>query len=285
MSEETNVTPAKKTRIIFTPKKRQPELVEDYPLSKLREHPKQYVYFQRPTDAEVEKLADDMERNGQIEPAEITPDGILIAGYKRKAAKEFSKKETIRVLIRHDLAGDERAIERRLLESNENRRHLSRLERAKLQLRMGELSSKADTRKGRGQINEEIATTLNICERQVSRYLGLLRGPKELLQAVEDGRLKVSHAFAVLKLPPEQAAPIMAVLRDQPGNRAVKAIVDEAIAGGNAPRKVKLTGLFNKLLKVADELSGQAATLGKLLTDNQRASVAKLRRLVEKLEA
>jgi hypothetical protein len=287
MEPNMSEKPIVRKKIVVTPKKRKPELIEDYPLSMLQEHPKQYVYFQRPTEAEVEKLADDMERNGQVEPAEILPDGTLIAGHKRKAARLFSRKETIRVLIRHDLAGDEQATERRMLESNVNRRHLSRLELAKLQLRMWELSPEADTRKGRGKINHEIAATLDISERQVCRYLGLLRGPMELLYAVEDGRLKVSHAFKVVKLlkrSPELAAPILTVLRDDPGNREVKAMVEQASAGDKAPRPSKPAALLKKLLKVGDELAENKAVLKAPLTDDERKSVATLRRLLEKIE-
>src|SRR5678816_4398005 len=130
MSQQTNVAPRKATtkNIVVKRKKRPPELVENFPLSQLKDHPKRSVYYSRPSLWDIKTLADHMERHGQSEVAEITPDGILIIGYACAAAKRLKRQQTIRVLIRHDLAGNERAIERRMLESYKSGKHLSTLE-------------------------------------------------------------------------------------------------------------------------------------------------------------
>src|SRR6185503_17631091 len=185
MSQQTNVAvrKVKKKIIVVKRKKRPPELVENFPLSDLKEHPKRSVYYSRPSLWEVKALADKMERNGQSEPAEITPDGILIVGYACAAAKRLKRQQTIRVLIRHDLAGNERAIERRLLESYQSGRHLSTLERALLEYRVSQLSFHEDTGRDRGDVTKKIAKTLEITPRQVRNYVKLFKGPPELLQA------------------------------------------------------------------------------------------------------
>lgn len=284
MSLNPTVSSPSATNLVCTRKKRQPELREDWPLAKVTDHVKQNHYFAKPTPAEIEKLAGNLQRNTQTDAVEITPQGVIISGHKRVLAARHLGWETIRVLVRYDLQGDERAIEHRLIEANENRRHLSTFERARLQYRMWQLYPGELTRKVRGQINAELAKTLDIVDRQVSRYIRLFDGPPELLEAVTDERLRPSHAFAVLAMPSEQAEPILAVLRDNPESLDVQDMIKQAVAGDKAPRTTKPAALLKQLLKAGDALAGQAAVLTGLVTADQRKQLARLRRLLGKVE-
>lgn len=283
MTQEANVETKKK--LILTRRKRQPELVEDFPLAKLKDHPKQNFYFQPATEAEVKKLAANLKRNTQTDAVEITPSGLIISGHKRVMAARFLGWTTIRVLVRYDLAGDEAGIEYRLIEANEDRRHLSTFERARLQYRMFKLRSDENSRKARGEINDELANTLGITVRQVSRYIRLFDGPQELQDAVQDGRLRVSHAFAVLKLPKELAAPILEELRRADTDMAeVNAMLKQATESNKSPGKSQPAAVLAKLLKAAEELAGHEAELKKVVTDDQLTCVVKLRKLLQAVE-
>jgi ParB-like chromosome segregation protein Spo0J len=282
---ESNGEQSKKKKIIIVPKKSKPEVKDAWPLAELKDHPKQHVYFEEPTPAEVAKLAANLKRNSQTEAVEITPRGVIISGHKRVLAARSLGWKTIRVLVRYDLAGDEVAIEHRLIEANEDRRHLSTFERARLQYRMSQLSPKENTRKARGEINDELAKTLDKTVRQVSRYIRLFEGPQELLDAVQDGRLLVSHAFAVLKLPQRQVEPILAVLRrGEADMTVVRAMVKQAASGHQPPGKSQPAAVLAKLLSAAEELAGHEAELKKVVTGDQLNRVVKLRKLLQDVE-
>jgi ParB-like chromosome segregation protein Spo0J len=192
--------------------------------------------------------------------------------------------ETIRVLVRHDLAGDDKATERRLIEANEDRRHLTTFQRALLKYRMWQLTSPGDSRKARGQINDELAATLHKTVRQVSRYIQLFDGPAELLNAVKDGLLLPTHGFSTLKLSSDQMQPILDLLRRRKVDKLeVRAMIKQTVASGTPKKESKPETLLNNLFKTAAELMGHAS-LKELLTGDQRKNVATLRRLLEKME-
>ena len=83
---ENPIAAVNKKKIIVTPRKRQPELVDDWPLSELKEHPKQAVYFAPPTPVEVERLAANLQCCSQTDAVEITITGVIISGHKRVLA-------------------------------------------------------------------------------------------------------------------------------------------------------------------------------------------------------
>src|SRR3954447_8545049 len=60
--------------------------IEKRKLAELKPHPRQAANFRAPLKHEVEELADDLRRNGQLCPVECLPDGTLVAGHKRAEA-------------------------------------------------------------------------------------------------------------------------------------------------------------------------------------------------------
>ncbi len=78
----------------------------------------QDLNFHPLSDRESEALADDTERNGQRTPIEVTPDERTIDGHQRERAAQKLNWDEVQVLVRYDLAGDEAAIERRMIEAN-----------------------------------------------------------------------------------------------------------------------------------------------------------------------
>src|SRR6516225_8645018 len=118
--------------------------IQSWRVDQLTPHPMQKRLYGEPPAAEVEDLADDLRRNGQLQPLEILRDGssgagTIIAGHKRTAAAKLLGWETLLVWVRDDLAHDPAAVERRLIEDNLNRRQLGRLAKARLYKRLREL--------------------------------------------------------------------------------------------------------------------------------------------------
>lgn len=77
---------------------------EDVPLDSLQSHPRQFEFFSPASDVELKELAADLERRGQQEPIHVCPDGTIIRGHRRVAAARLLAWNTIRAIIRHDLA-------------------------------------------------------------------------------------------------------------------------------------------------------------------------------------
>lgn len=108
------------------------------PITKLKPHPQQCV-FPNHTPAQIEDLADDMSRNGQVSPVEVTPDYVIICGHGRVEAARQLGWETITCWIRDDLAAaGEEAVFRRLAEDNLHRRQLTKLGMARVYLALHE---------------------------------------------------------------------------------------------------------------------------------------------------
>src|SRR4051794_1893067 len=97
-------------------------------LDKLRPHPRQGQLFLDPSEGEVQELAEDMRRNGQLSPGEAPPDGTLVCGHKRLAAARKLGWAEITVRVRDALDGAPVAAEKRLIEDNLTRRQLGPLE-------------------------------------------------------------------------------------------------------------------------------------------------------------
>jgi ParB-like chromosome segregation protein Spo0J len=181
-----------------------PGKVEVWKLDRLKRHPMQDANFHPLPDRELEALADDMRRNGQRTPIEVTPDGRTIDGHQRKQAAERLGWDEVRVLVRHDLAGDEAAIERRLIEANLNRRQLDALDRVRLARRMQEI----DGRKRPGglsqcdeqDLRDRVGEALGMSGRNVQRYLNILNAPMEVQRAYSGGRVSMKLAEKVARL-------------------------------------------------------------------------------------
>ncbi len=121
-------------------KSRRKRRIENRPVESLKPHASQPKLFGDLSDAELQRLADDIKKNGLRNAVEILADGTVIAGHQRiRATKRLGRSE-IRCWIRDDLERQgEAAIVARLIEDNMNRRQLSRLGVARCYLRLKEL--------------------------------------------------------------------------------------------------------------------------------------------------
>src|SRR4051812_27969140 len=108
------------------------QTVTKWKIAKLQDHPRQAEMFGDVDDGELKALAENMEKRGQRDPVEVTPNGTVIAGHQRVRAAKLLGWNEIDVVVRHDLAAEgDSAVEELFLEDNFFRRHLSPLTRAK----------------------------------------------------------------------------------------------------------------------------------------------------------
>ena len=113
--------------------------IEMRSLSDLTPHPGQDELCHPLSPEELARLAEDIRRNGLLQPVEITPDGGVIDGHQRVlAARELGRTE-ITVRVRDDLADDRSAIDRRHIAANLHRRQLLPLDQVRLAARMLEI--------------------------------------------------------------------------------------------------------------------------------------------------
>lgn len=154
--------------------------------------------FTAPTEVEIANLADDIRRNGLIEPLEVTIKNVVISGHSRLqalrilATHEPERFGTVRVVVRGDLTTDAQ-IKARLLEANFTRRHLSLLQRLRVAQQMVLLSrSQATTHTG--EVRDEIGKLVDLSGRQVGRLLRVLNLPPIIVEAVEKKKLTQGDA-------------------------------------------------------------------------------------------
>lgn len=90
--------------------------IQPWPVEQLKDHPRQAELFTDLTEAQLEELAENIDKNGLDHPIEILPDGVIICGHQRRRAVARLGWETVPVIVRHDLANaDPGEIEVRLI--------------------------------------------------------------------------------------------------------------------------------------------------------------------------
>ncbi len=113
---------------------------QEWPLAKLKPHPKQPGLFQDLNDADFQRLIKSLEADGQREPIEILPDGTIISGHQRVNAARQLEWNQINAIVRGDLSHKPDEVEKRLIEVNRQRRQLSSLDQVRCEIRLHELS-------------------------------------------------------------------------------------------------------------------------------------------------
>ncbi len=191
--------------------------IETWPLEKLKRHQRQDDNFHPLPAPELEALADDMRRNGQNTPIEVTPDGRVIDGHQRLRAAERLGWDEVQVLVRHDLVADEFAIERRMIEANLHRRQLDPLDRVRLARRMLEIEQRREpgglSQYAEQDLRDRIGAALGMSGRNVQRYLNILNAPMEVQRAHSEGRLSMKLAEKVARLGEAEREQIAAATR------------------------------------------------------------------------
>lgn len=142
-------------------------------------------------EAKLEELAASIKANGIVQPLLVRRQGQryqIIAGERRWRAAQRAGLEKVPVVIR-DIP-DERVLELSLIE-NIQREELNPIEEANAYRRLID---------GLGVTQEEVARRVGRERSSVTNYLRLLKLPEDIQQWVEEDRLSMGHARALLSL-------------------------------------------------------------------------------------
>lgn len=210
-------------------------------------------------ERQLDELAASIRANGIVQPLLARRRGDkfqIIAGERRWRAAQRAGLAKVPVVVR-DIP-DERVLELSLIE-NIQREELNPIEEANAYRRLIE---------GLGITQEDVAQRVGRDRSSVTNYLRLLKLPEELQQWVEEDRLSMGHARALLSLETPEAQRELAVeviarrLSVRETERAVKRVLAETAKRATGPGG-----------------AGAAGRAGALATDaNQRAAEEKLSR-------
>lgn len=175
------------------------ELLDDFP-----NHP-----FRVRDDEDMLKLIESVSERGVLVPAIVRPkaDGRyeLISGHRRKRASECAEKKTLRCMV-SDLDDDAATII--MVDSNIQRTHILPSEKAfayKMKLdamkHQGQRTDLTSNPQGRKLVNKETAQIVGEengdSQTQVRRYVRLTYLVPELLEMVDEGRIKMRPAVEI----------------------------------------------------------------------------------------
>jgi ParB-like chromosome segregation protein Spo0J len=219
-------------------------------LALLRPHPRQAEIFTPPSEKALQELADDMAKHGLVNPVEITPDNVIIAGHSRVAAARRLGWSEIDCWLRDDLSPAE--VDRRHVRDNLNRRQMSRLEFARACQRMRELDDDELRNGSSGDLRDVIGRRLGISGRSLDRLARVLGTPIEVQQAFDNRDLNLRQALAVAALPDDRQQRVaQAIARGTSPSEAVRVIGD--VSCKHPMPKTILRHLVRELVR-ADEL-------------------------------
>ena len=172
------------------------ELLDDFP-----NHP-----FKVRDDEDMLKLVESVSERGVLVPAIVRPkaDGRyeLISGHRRKKASEYANKKTLRCIV-SDMDDDAATIV--MVDSNIQRTDIFPSEKAfayKMKLdamkHQGERTDLTSRPVGEKLLSiEEIAENSEDSARQIQRYIRLTYLVPELLEMVDEGKIKMRPAVEI----------------------------------------------------------------------------------------
>ena len=174
--------------------------IRDIPLTKIDDFPNHP--FKVRDDEDMEQLVESIKERGVITPATVRQkeDGRyeLISGHRRKRACERAGFETLRCEV-VDLSRDEATI--LMVESNYQRSQILPSEKAfayKMRMeaikRQGERTDLTSRPVGKKLSVSELSDNVGDSERQIHRYIRLTNLVPELLDYVDEGRIKMRPA-------------------------------------------------------------------------------------------
>ena len=187
-------------------------------LDLLHPHPEQDNLFAPPSPQEIQRLSDDIVRNGLRQPIEVLSDGTIIRGHSRVLAAKHAGKTALSAIVREDLDNaSEAEVLKALAEDNLNRRHLGPLEIAKsFAVIAGAEVKSADAKslsKAMSAAQQQIATQLGISRKTLQRYLKILDTPLDVQHAVAKDYISMDLALAIHKQKWKQQQKIAAAIK------------------------------------------------------------------------
>lgn len=191
------------------------EKVQMLPLGELNpfpDHP-----FEVRDDEEMEKLVDSIRVHGVLMPAiaRTRPDGSyeLVAGHRRKRACELAGLQEMPVLVR-EMDDDTATI--LMVDSNVQREHVLPSEKAKAyKMKLDAIKRKSGrpSKENSGQVGQnfrepfsvaKVAEDSNESVKQVQRYIRLNNLIPELMELVDENKLKFNPAVEISYLTPDE---------------------------------------------------------------------------------
>ena len=201
------------------------EKIQILPLSEL--HPFEGHPFQVRDDEEMDKMVDSIKEYGVMTPAIVRPrrDGgyEIVAGHRRCHASQRAGVDTMPCIVR-DMDDDTAII--LMVDSNCQREHIlpsekakayqMKLEAIKRQGRRGDLTSgqvgpKLEERRS----NQIVAEKAGESVKQVQRFIRLNNLTPDLMQLVDDGRLKTTPAVELSYLTPEEQEEFLSYMEEE----------------------------------------------------------------------
>ena len=201
------------------------EKIQILPLSEL--HPFEGHPFQVRDDEEMDKMVDSVKEYGVMTPAIVRPrrDGgyEIVAGHRRCHASRRAGVDTMPCIVR-ELDDDTAII--LMVDSNCQREHILPSEKAKAyqmkleaikrqgrrsDLTSGQVGPKLEERRS----NQIVAEKAGESVKQVQRFIRLNNLTPDLMQLVDDGRLKTTPAVELSYLPPEEQEEFLSYMEEE----------------------------------------------------------------------
>ena len=177
--------------------------IQDIPLSLLDDFPNHP--FKVRDDEDMIKLTESISERGVLVPAIVRPkaDGHfeLISGHRRKRASEYADKKTLRCIV-SDMDDDAATII--MVDSNIQRSNILPSEKAfayKMRLdamnRQGKRNDLTSAPVGQKFSRKELSEQVGDSQTQIQRYIRLTNLVPELLEMVDEGRIKMRPAVEI----------------------------------------------------------------------------------------
>lgn len=199
------------------------EKIQILPLSEL--HPFEGHPFQVRDDEEMDKMVDSVKEYGVMTPAIVRPrrDGgyEIVAGHRRCHASQRAGVDTMPCIVR-DMDDDTAII--LMVDSNCQREHILPSEKAKAyQMKLEAVKIKAGrpSKNNSAQVgpnlwaSERVALDAGESKSQVKRYIALNNLTPDLMQLVDNGRLKTTPAVELSYLTPEEQEEFLSYMEEE----------------------------------------------------------------------
>lgn len=199
------------------------EKIQILPLSEL--HPFEGHPFQVRNDEEMDKMVDSVKEYGVMTPAIVRPrrDGgyEIVAGHRRCHASRRAGVDTMPCIVR-DMDDDTAII--LMVDSNCQREHILPSEKAKAyEMKLEAVKRKAGrpSKNNLSQVgtnfraDEVVAQGAGEGRNQVQRFIRLNKLTPDLMQLVDDGRLKTTPAVELSYLTPEEQEEFLSYMEEE----------------------------------------------------------------------